>query len=536
MILISPVRYAGLLAAILLVPVIATRATLVVQITQSYTASSFGVDTQAVLPDAAIAVGPSHVVEFINGRYSVYDKANEHRLQTMTDLSFWSQAGVKVTSPYDVTDPRLFFDVTLQRWFASEMDDDPTGVFKTNRFLLAVSASADPTGTWRGVAFASSADPAYFLDFPTLGLDANAVYLAAVVGDDLRNPVGATLVSIPKADLLTNPPSIANRTAFGLLSHDTYGYIMQPTVTADTASGREIVLATGGLGFDWQTGTIVTNNTLVGFTIENASGPGSAQLSNPTVISIPPFTAPLNPPQPGGSSNIDNGDARLSSTVFRLGNVLYAIHATQASNRASLQWFKIDVSSLAVIQTGVISDPGLDLFYPAIAANAAGTVVIVCNGCSLTNYISGFALVGETVNGVLTFDGPRLLHAGTASYANNDSTGTSRWGDYNAITVDPADATRFWILTLFASGRKTWSTQITELATSPLTLAITSSGTNNLISWPTAATGFHLQFSTNLPPNASWLPVSQSPSISNSLSVVSLPASGPAGFLRLIKQ
>src|SRR6266481_897879 len=86
----------------------------------------------------------------------------------------------------------------------------------------------------------------------------------------------------------------------------------------------------------------------------------------------------------GGLSIIDDGDARLSATVCRLNDVIYAVHSTEVDSRAAIQWFEINAVTLQVVETGIISDPTLDLFYPSIAANAAGIVMIACNGCSLS--------------------------------------------------------------------------------------------------------------------------------------------------------
>src|SRR5437667_2011159 len=147
------------------------RAELPVQIGQNFTGSTFGVDSGAVPADVDGAVGPAHFVELINGRFSVYDKTNGHRVQTKTDRAFWQAAGLTIPSTLEVTDPRILFDILSQRWFASAVDVDPNNVI-SNRFLIAVSASADATKSWSG--FATMADPVNgnFADFPTLGVDA----------------------------------------------------------------------------------------------------------------------------------------------------------------------------------------------------------------------------------------------------------------------------------------------------------------------------------------------------------------------------
>jgi hypothetical protein len=45
------------------------------------------------VPDSMGAVGPDHIVEMLNGVYTVYDKATGQQLQRMSLESFWTAAG-----------------------------------------------------------------------------------------------------------------------------------------------------------------------------------------------------------------------------------------------------------------------------------------------------------------------------------------------------------------------------------------------------------------------------------------------------------
>ncbi len=526
-----PPVFVFIVAVCLWLPVTESRATLVVQIGQDFTGSTLFVDSSALPADGNGAVGPDHFVEFVNGRVSVYSKASGSRVQSMTDLAFWRSAGVTLPANLDVTDPRVVFDTGSQRWFASQVDyEASTSSELTNRFLVAVSASADPTGPWKGFGFVADPVTGNGADFPTLGVDADGVYLSGDMFDAAGHSLGSTLVAIPKNALLANPPSVAGRTSFGILSYATNGTVLQPAVTSGAISGGEVVLAMGDLGYDLQ-----PHSTLVGFSIQNGAVPGGATLTRPETLSVPPYRIPPNPLQPDGSSNLDDGDARFSATVYRIGDILYSVHSTEVSNRAAVQWFRINATNLAVIQTGIIADTNLELFFPSIAANPSGTVVIACNGSSSNSFVSSYALIGETVNGVVTFGDLQLLKAGTASYQNTDSTGVSRWGDYSAASVDPTDPNRFWTIQMYPSSPSAWSTQITELITRQLALTIAHVSTNVLISWPSAATGFQLQFSPALSSVNTWSPVTQPPTTSNHQFTVSLPISGIQQFFRLSK-
>ncbi|HWC61559.1 MAG TPA: hypothetical protein VHC44_17845, partial [Verrucomicrobiae bacterium] len=182
--------------------------------------------------DSNGAIGPQHFVEFINGTFAIYNKTNGSLVTRISDLNFWANAGVPISFSDLVTDPRIIFDPTVQRWFASQVDFDVTVADPTdfaNDFLLAVSDTADPNGAWHGVSFVADPKTSFFADFPTLGVDSNAVYLA---GDMFSggNAIGCTLWSIPKADLLINeiPAVITNATSFGIMNYSDRGQILQP--------------------------------------------------------------------------------------------------------------------------------------------------------------------------------------------------------------------------------------------------------------------------------------------------------------------
>src|SRR5262249_3188876 len=96
---------------------IAAPAQVVVAIGQNFTASTYRVDAAFLPPDSDGAAGPQHFVELINGRFSVFNKSDASKVQTMTDIAFWTQGGITFPSGWDVTDPRIIYDPSSQRWF-----------------------------------------------------------------------------------------------------------------------------------------------------------------------------------------------------------------------------------------------------------------------------------------------------------------------------------------------------------------------------------------------------------------------------------
>jgi len=494
-----------------------------------------GVDSFSVPSDCNGAIGPGHFVELVNGHYAVYNRTNGARLASSTDLGFWISAGVTFPSGVDVTDPRVIYDKQSGRWLACQVDYKPLAE-SSNRFLIAVSKTADPTAGWQGFAFVADPATGQFADFPTFGLDADGVYLGADMFKASGTFNGVMLVSIPKADLLAATPTISRRTSFGTLPVSGWGFTPQPVVKDETATGAESILAVESSGIDF-----APHSLLKRAVIQNAAGPG-ATLSAATNISTAATLVPLNPFQPNGTNTLDDGDLRFSATCYQAGEIIYAVQCVDVGSTnsplAALRWYKIAAANNTVIQSGTISNSAVHYFFPSIAANTSGVVVIGFNGCGTNTFISSYAVAGETVNGTTTFGPPLLLKSGTASYSDPDTSGISRWGDYSATTPDPNDPNHFWTIQNVATGPTRWATQITELIVTPVTsppLFIARSGANLLISWPTNAFGFTLESAGTLP-SATWNSNAPPAIISNGAYTVTLPVAGSANFFRLRRQ
>jgi hypothetical protein len=543
-----PLVFSYVLATVLM-PAISSHAQLSVHIGTNFTSSTYGVDTLAIPADSNGAIGPNHFMEFINGTVAAYNKTNGNRNLRESDLSFWSKAGVSIPSTFEVTDPTVIYDPLSQRWFATMVDADasaPSGdpTTEANDFLLAVSKTSDPSKGWTGFLFQSDPDNSTFADFPRLGVDSNAVYIS---GDFFSSsvPVGSGLVSIPKADLLLATPTVDNRTWYGVMAYTNRGTVLQPVTCFDGSSSGNI-LSVEDYGF-----TSDPHSNLVTFAVLN-SGTTNASLTASTDIRVLPYMVPDNAlvgaptlvaSQPGGTG-VQANDARISARVYAVNGVIYAVHNTQSGSHIAIRWYRINATTHALIEMGTISDPNLDLFFPSIAANASGTVLICCNSTGPGTFVSSVAYAGQTVNGVTTFGNQILLQSGVITYDGDDEqlgiSPISRWGDYSATSVDPGDSTRFWTIQMFPSdpvNNDVWSTQITELTitqpASPPRLSIASAGSNVKLSWPSSATGFALQNATNLPAGTNWSAVVATLVTNGGTISATVPIPGNRNFYRL---
>jgi hypothetical protein len=126
-----------------------------------------------------------------------------------TDTNFWLAAGISSSVVNaGLSDTRVIYDPLSGHWFAVEITTPNMG----NQVLIGRSDGTDPSGTWRAVNFTGDSG---FADYPTLGVDANAVYVGTnnfTNGGRTGTDKSVTMNVFPKADLLLSPPSVAHET------------------------------------------------------------------------------------------------------------------------------------------------------------------------------------------------------------------------------------------------------------------------------------------------------------------------------------
>jgi hypothetical protein len=430
-------------------------ASLDVRIDASYTGSTSAesVQTPIPVPDVAAAVGPDHFVELLNGRYAVYDKDAGVLIDASSHVAFWAEAGISGVIDR-ASDPRIVYDATAGRWYATALRQTPEAT-ENDLLLVGVSRGPDPTQGWD--AFELDADPAAvnWLDFSTLGFDADGVYLAVSrQAPGTAQFQGTAVVALPKADLVAALPTIAGATVLQTTLSQT-GFDPQPAIDLD-GSGLPLPLLSG-------------NTALFGqLQASRLEGPISGpSLAGGLLIPVDPAAGPPDAEQPGEKLPIETG-GRLNSTiltgsiVLRNGS-LWATQGIEVDGRAAIRWFEIDPENLLVLQSGVVADGELDLYTPSIAVNEFDEIVIGMNGSSETVFPSVYAVVGERIGESTVFGDLLLLRSGVSDYERLDRRGRNAWGDYSTTVSDPEDPRVFWTFQEFVIDTDVWGVSITKL-------------------------------------------------------------------------
>ncbi len=469
-------------------------------------------DAKAFPPDSMGAIGPSQYVVAINGRIRTFQRhgAPDPTLDVDTDVFFASAMtplGGSVTSNF-VSDPRIRYDRITQRWYIVMIDvpNDGANTF-ANRVMIAVSDTPQISSTtvWRFFFFNPTAN---FVDYPTLGLDNNALY----IGANIFNLAGTAYINadayvVRKSSIQGAGPAtvtvfsnLITDTACGTAGDDGL-YTPQGVDNANTATEGYFI------GVSW-----CYFSRLV---VRRVSNPGSAAptISGNLTVNTPAFTVVYTQPHLGntGGTNgeIDASDTRLMSAQVRNGN-LYTAHGIAVkpdgtavgsasfdpTGRNALRWYRINslTTAPAVADSGTVfdstaTDPHTTnvrwYAFPGIQVNGQGHMAIGFTASGpLQRINAGFTgRLATDAPGVT--DAPTLYTNALQAYNPPGDPGSSfgrRWGDYSYTSVDPTDDMTMYTIQEYTSAQDAWGVRVVRL--NPPDPA-----TPSAISTPTVATG-----------------------------------------------
>lgn len=386
----------------------------------------------AVIPsDSSGAAGPAHFVSLVNSNLSVWRKDTKARVVNVALTSFFAlQAGV------GIGDVRAVFDPHTQRFVIAAMTG-PNG-----RIYLAMSSDGDPTGQWFKTsilaAFGSDADK--WPDFPTLGVDRDGIYLAALM---VGGNYPMTIWAVDKAPLLQQNPSLGTVTAWRNLPWE--GAI-QPCLTHGDPGVEYLVSRLGPQHLRLRK----IERPLTAPTLREAG-----------LIAVPWQDSPPDAPALGSATAIDTGDFRPAHATFRAGSI-WTAQGTVEAGRAAVRWYQIDPAAMRLVQHGTLADPVMSYFHPSIVVNVRGDVLIACNGSHAGQYVGAYysgRVAGDPQGQMAP---PALLRQGDGPYERPDGGGNNRWGDYSYCIADPSDD-GLWTIQEYARGGNDWGTWMARM-------------------------------------------------------------------------
>ena len=429
-------------------------------------------------PDTQGAVGPTQVGVVVNGRMKVWNKAGTSTVLNTSLDSFFSS----VRGGYSVGDPRIRFDRTANRWFVSAINIPSN--YQNNRVVLAVSSGPTISGqssfTFFYYVFSQGGgmqDNNCFADYPTLGVDANAVYVGVnVFNSSLTQFLGTSAFVIQKSSVLGSGPIYY--TAFRRIVNGSGSGPYSPAgPDNDDPNSTE--------GY-----FVGVDNAYYGrITMRRITDPGGA---NPTIsgnitVTVPTTTAPINAPCLGSSYPLHTIDDRHFNAQIHLNRVtgernLWMAHHIQVNasgqgsssgGRDGSRWYEIQsltgtptLKQAGTLYSSAASNPPSYIF-PSLAMSVQGHMALGTTNCGAQQRAE-IAVAGRFLsdpNG--SIQAPTI--AQTTSYTYNEGLqgNVYRWGDYSFTGVDPADDMTIWTAQEYCNATNSWGIRIIQLIAPP---------------------------------------------------------------------
>ncbi|HEY3414232.1 MAG TPA: hypothetical protein VGM51_14425 [Armatimonadota bacterium] len=452
-------------------------------------------------PDAMGAAGPTQFLATVNGRFRTYNKATgiaDGALNADPDVFFQSvlTPGVYANG---TTDPRVRFDRLTGRWFIVMIDipTDSSNVSVNNRVLIAVSSSAVITGQTSFKFFyfqqntvSPAGDTNMFADYPTLGLDVNALYIGANMFTGAGGFHSTTGWVVQKSSILGAGPIAV--TAFRNLATMT-GITPNPGVYTPQGVDNDDPTAMEGYFIGPE------NNDYGILVMRRVSTPGGTPtISGDLNIPVPPTSYPVSVTTLGSTCPLDaSGDDRLYSAQIQRNPVngeqtLWTAHSIGVDSNGiassspvmdASRWYELRnlTTTPALKQSGTLYDSTgahRSYIYPAIAMSGQGHVALSSSTMGPSAY-TGVALTGR-LNGDAagTLQPVTMVPLTSFAYNYENCTGSQpyqRWGDYGYTCVDPNDDMTMWTVQEYASATNKWGVRIVQLKAPPPALPIACS-------------------------------------------------------------
>ena len=415
-------------------------------------------------PDTNGEVGPNHYVQAVNSAYGIYNKSGA-LLASFTENQLWA-GDASICNGESFGDPIVVYDALADRWILTHFAFALSGNNTVQPYFqcIAVSKTADPVagGWWLYPVRTDDASHPWLNDYSKFGIWTDCLYMSANEFTGAGAFAGTLFASFSRADMYAGLPLTGS---IGYITNTATPFSMVPSHLG------------GQTGANVPAGTpnyfVSESQTLFRFEVRKfTAGPncgaggtlGAATLVTQTSYT---FAGGAVAPQPGTTVKLDVIDDRVMQKV-QYRNIggqesLWVAHTyrTSSSGVTGIQWAQINVtggtvSTTALQQQKYSPDTTLYRFMPSLAVDTQGNMALgysLSNGTA-PNYPSiaySGRLAGDTAN-TLPQTETVLIAGGGAQTGSCGGAPCDRWGDYSAMSVDPADDCTFWMTNEYYPG------------------------------------------------------------------------------------
>ena len=401
-------------------------------------------------PDPVGAVGTDHYVQMVNATFfSIYDKKGNLLKGPTPFKSLWNEAD-GLCAAIDDGDPVVVFDALADRWVLAQLRfNAPFGL------CVAVSRNSDPAGSYHLYEFTFPDNPDYF----KLGVWPDAYYVGA-------NETTYSAYALERDKMLLGQPA-----QFIRFTGET-NFLMPATVDGNTLPPAN----TPGFFYtfknrDFPAHGVTTNRLEIRSFLVDWVNPALSTFSAPLILPIADFKYTVCGffiqdciPQRAPGLLVDAVSEwpmwRLPYRRFTSHEVLVGNFTVDAgAGQAGIRWFELrrTTGDWFLYQEGTFAPDSLQRWIGSIAMDGSGNIAL------------GYSVSGPTIFPDLRYttrresDPPGVLGSEAVLVSGGGAqTGSNRWGDYSALTVDPVDHCTFWYTGEYYSGTSPfqWSSRI----------------------------------------------------------------------------
>lgn len=413
-------------------------------------------------PDPNCAVGTNYVIQTINNSSSSYFKIwNKAGTQVQAQTLISSLTGIQGAG-----DPVVIYDQLANRWLLTEFGRTPSNASFINTLIMAVSVTDDPTGSWYIYSFV---DNTFFVDYPKFAVWHNAYYATS---NDFNTAatayLGSSIYAFDRAKMLLGNPSV---TALRARLTDPGGryFSMAPVCLEGTSTSSQ----SGLFGFfqdDQFTSDPLDVDSLFIFEFtpdfvvpaSSVIGPLTKMVTTPFDSEVCTATRGRCISQQGSATALEDLTGRLMHKIIyrKFGSYEAIVTNTtvdaSGTGKAGIRWWELRKpgANWTIYQEGTYSPDANHRWLGGICMDALGNIGLAYNVSGATAFPS-IRFTGRNPCdplGTMTLPETVIIN-GTAA------NGSTRYGDYGTLTIDPSTGRDFWLTEQYNIA-STWSTRL----------------------------------------------------------------------------
>jgi hypothetical protein len=388
-------------------------------------------------PDTHGAVGLKHFVEVTNSHFNVFTKGTQALAKSVTLATFFNYTAKAIF------DPRVVYDSTWNRWVVTAVafPESTTVQF----YFIAVSKTSNPTKGFYvyklDVDFLNNND---LWDYPQLGMDQDAVLFTANIFPAAGGFAGADFFAVAKARLY-NGLSFSASVFTGLV-----GTLAPPIVLDQNANTFLLAAPTSG-------------TTFTKYTVTNSSHPASTALV-PATVTVPSYSIPPDAHQSGTTNTLDTSDSRFVNASTQNGTDLWQVHTIAVSGSATPKFYRINTSTNVVAQSGLFFRASTsDDWNASITTNTSNNTFVTWSSTDAGSGVNAQVVFSGKQDADATIPSGGVVGFTSPTFYNPSSDTVERWGDYSAVTIDPSNTSRAWLVNEKINTTALWGSRITQV-------------------------------------------------------------------------